>query len=212
MIALLPLAAYFPGNSVQAFKYIQETDFFDIGKAPYYAAFLTALISGFLSGISWREIRLEISQNRLHRYLSIEANESSENLSASVLSALRISDSFRKRKSFNWQRSYIDFVKNLHKSFAVGEKQMCTIDEIVSVTIALLDFGCEVSMREMIELAVNYGRDNDTIASICAALHGAQHGKDNIPGKWIHIVQSANPDVDIKRTANQLAQIDINAE
>jgi ADP-ribosylglycohydrolase len=207
MIALLPVAIYFPGRPTDTFEYILDVDFFDIGKAPFYTAFLTSILSGILGGLSWKKMTTEIKKNGLHNFFATERNNAIEHLSASVLTALEISESFRKRKKFNWRREYIEFIENLHKTYAVGEVQMCTIDEMVSVPVALLDYGQEVSLKEMIELSVNYGRDNDTVASICASLHGAWTGRDNLPDNWIKLVQKANPAIDIKSTAKVLASI-----
>lgn len=39
-IALLPLAAYFPGAPAAAFRFFLDINFLDIASAPYYAAFL----------------------------------------------------------------------------------------------------------------------------------------------------------------------------
>lgn len=55
--------------------------------------------------------------------------------------------------------------------------------------------------------AVNYGRDNDSYASIAGALAGAFNGTKAIPPAWIEVVQIANPEPDIQKISEELARI-----
>jgi len=184
-------------------------DFFDIGRAPLYTAFLTSLLSGLLGGIPWSILVEGIMKKGIANYFEIDHNKGVGHLVDCVTAALDVSNHFRMKKYFSWQKKYIDFIKILHNKFAVGEIHMCTIDEMLAVTMALMDFGQDLSLQEVVELSVNYGRDNDTVASFCAGLKGDQVGIDNISIQWQNLIQKANPEIDITKTASQLSQIKI---
>ncbi|QXD26225.1 ADP-ribosylglycohydrolase family protein [Opitutia bacterium ISCC 51] len=49
-ITLLPLATYFPGEPDKAFRYLLGMNFLDIGNAPVYPAFISALLADGLGG------------------------------------------------------------------------------------------------------------------------------------------------------------------
>jgi len=55
--------------------------------------------------------------------------------------------------------------------------------------------------------AVNYGRDNDSYASIAGALAGAYHGTGAIPGEWIETVTAVNPVPDMRYLSVELARV-----
>ncbi len=55
--------------------------------------------------------------------------------------------------------------------------------------------------------AVNYGRDNDSYASIAGALAGAYHGTGAIPEDWVETVTRVNPDPDMKALSVQLTRV-----
>jgi hypothetical protein len=55
--------------------------------------------------------------------------------------------------------------------------------------------------------AVNYGRDNDSYATVAGALAGAFHGLEAIPKDWLETVISANPAHDFADLATNLSEI-----
>jgi ADP-ribosylglycohydrolase len=54
---------------------------------------------------------------------------------------------------------------------------------------------------------VNYGRDNDSYATIAGAIAGALHGMAAIPTGWRQTVEAANPDPDMRALSLQLTSI-----
>lgn len=60
--------------------------------------------------------------------------------------------------------------------------------------------------RPAIVGAVNYGRDNDSYASVAGALAGAYYGIDALPCEWVEAVRAANPTPDIDAHAEGLTQ------
>ncbi|NOY82858.1 MAG: ADP-ribosylglycohydrolase family protein [Kiritimatiellaeota bacterium] len=55
--------------------------------------------------------------------------------------------------------------------------------------------------------AVNYGRDNDSLAGIAGAVAGAFGGIDAIPAEWVETVKEANPELNMEETALSLCEI-----
>lgn len=54
---------------------------------------------------------------------------------------------------------------------------------------------------------VNYGRDNDSYASVAGGLLGAMHGTAAIPAPWIDTVLAANPSPDMRALAAGLCRV-----
>jgi len=54
---------------------------------------------------------------------------------------------------------------------------------------------------------VNYGRDNDSYATVAGAVAGALHGTKAIPPDWRDTVEAANPDPDMHTLSLGLAQV-----
>jgi ADP-ribosylglycohydrolase len=55
--------------------------------------------------------------------------------------------------------------------------------------------------------AVNVGRDADTIACTAGEIAGAFAGYQAIPAEWAETVQQVNPDPEMRRIAQQLAEV-----
>lgn len=62
-------------------------------------------------------------------------------------------------------------------------------------------------IRQTIIGCVNYGRDNDSYASVAGAIAGALHGTKAIPVEWKDTVEQANPDLRLRDTSRGLAQV-----
>jgi ADP-ribosylglycohydrolase len=62
-------------------------------------------------------------------------------------------------------------------------------------------------LRQAIIGCVNYGRDNDSYATVAGAIVGALHGTKAIPADWRATVEAANPEPDMRRLSFGLAQV-----
>lgn len=62
-------------------------------------------------------------------------------------------------------------------------------------------------LRQAIIGCVNYGRDNDSYASIAGAIAGALHGDAPIPAEWRETLAAANPETDFRALSLGLAQV-----
>jgi ADP-ribosylglycohydrolase len=191
LIALLPLSVYFPGDPVSAFHYILEIDFFDIKDADLYPATVGAILADLLGGVEWDAIMGNIEKDGLTNYLNCSDREAIHRLQQDVDRALSISRQFKAQPGAYSRSNYFDFIKALHQNFAVGEVMMCTVDEMFSASLAIMDYAPK-NLKQIIEMAVNYGRDNDTVASMVACYGGAALGMETIPIEWKKIVENAN--------------------
>lgn len=60
-----------------------------------------------------------------------------------------------------------------------------TCEEMLSVPLAIADYSMELGLQAAVESGVNYGRDNDTVASFAETLVGAYRGMDDLRLEWI---------------------------
>ena len=100
---------------------------------------------------------------------------------------------------------YEGFRERYHERF--GRQIACDSRETVPAAFALTEMaGGDV--RGGVELAANFGRDTDTIATMTGALCGAVGGPDAIPGDWIAALgETATRDAeDLARRLAELAR------
>lgn len=78
--------------------------------------------------------------------------------------------------------------------------------QTLAVALAMV-VAADGDYREAVLGAVNYGRDNDSYASVAGAIAGALHGVDAVPERWRHTVVAANPEPDLRATADALVAV-----
>lgn len=77
-----------------------------------------------------------------------------------------------------------------------------------SLAVALgMFYAAKGDFQQAVIGAVNYGRDNDSYASIAGALAGAYHGMQAIPTDWIATVQGANLEPDMRQLSVELSKV-----
>ena len=205
LITLPLLSVLFPGDPKGCFKFVREIDFFDIGEGPIYAATAAAILSDLLGGRSWPELILEIQEFGLEYYLGAEKTPELSALDQKIITAIMLSHRFRSRETEANRENFAPFASALYDRFAVGEEMMCTVGELLPVALAIMDYSPQ-DLKWLIEFGVNYGRDNDTVASLAALFGGAAYGMRSIPEKWTEVVARANR-VDFQRLAESLSHI-----
>ena len=62
-------------------------------------------------------------------------------------------------------------------------------------------------LRQAIIGCVNYGRDNDSYATVAGAMAGALHGTSAVPSDWRATVEAANPAPDMRTLSLRLAEV-----
>lgn len=205
LIALPVLGVLFPGKPQECFRFVKNIDFFDIKEAPFYAATAAAILADLLGGKDWGELVLEIQEYGLDQYLGTELNDELAEIDRKIIRAIMLSHRFRSRETEANRKNFSLFASALYDRFAVGEEMMCTVGEVLPVAMAIVDYSPR-DLKILIEFGANYGRDNDTIASLAALFGGAAFGSKTIPERWIEVVLTANG-IDFEKIARKLADI-----
>lgn len=78
--------------------------------------------------------------------------------------------------------------------------------QTLAVALGML-VAAEGDLRQAIIGCVNYGRDNDSYATLAGAIAGALHGTSAIPPDWRDTVEAANPEPDMRALSLGLAQV-----
>ncbi len=205
LIHLLPVASYFPGSPRTAYRYVLSIDFFDIGEAPHFVGVACAIIADLLGNRKWSEISAVLRESTLAAYLGMEENDILSDMDAGLKTAIQTAQQFIQQSTVNRRELAREFISTLHHLYAVDEPIMCTVQEMLYGSVALLEF-VNSDLPWLIEVGINYGRDNDTIASIAATFGGAAAGVQALPRQWRNIVQTANPQYNFAELASRLAE------
>jgi len=206
LIHLLPAAAWFPGQPRDAFAYIMQNDFFDIKNAPYYPATTVALLAELLGGRPWASLSDQVLADGVEGLTAVARDSVIDFIDDGMRRAIRTARRFHAMPAKNKREQAIPFIVELHKLFAQDGICMCTPPEMLFVTTALLEFAQD-DLNFLIELGVNYGRDNDTVGSIAATLGGAALGDSGLNRQWMHTVGEANAGYDINGAGSALCKI-----
>lgn len=78
--------------------------------------------------------------------------------------------------------------------------------QTLAVALAML-VAAKGDFKQTIIGCVNYGRDNDSYATVAGAIAGALNGSEAIPKDWIEIVLRANPQPNLYDVALELTKI-----
>ena len=99
--------------------------------------------------------------------------------------------------------SRLELIDGMHRMLLRATP--CDPAEMIAIGIGILAW-TEGKPSEAIPLAVNVGRDNDSIAGIVGMVAGTLYGVDAIPTEWGTVVEQANPEADLKNIAAQICQ------
>jgi ADP-ribosylglycohydrolase len=78
--------------------------------------------------------------------------------------------------------------------------------QTLAVALAML-VAAKGDFKQTIIGCVNYGRDNDSYATVAGAIAGALNGSESIPQDWIETVLQANPKPNLRDVALELTNI-----
>lgn len=133
-------------------------------------------------------------------------NEILSDMDIGLKTAIRTAQQFAGQSFSNRRDLAREFIIVLHQVCAVDEPIMCTVQEMLYGSVALLEFA-NGDLPWLIGVGVNYGRDNDTIASIAATFGGAAADVIALPQQWRNKVQTANPKYNFAALAVRLADM-----
>lgn len=192
LITLPPLGFFFPGAPRTAYRRAFELAFFDLGYARDATAMLTALVS-----------RAMTATGRMDRVIAGVYDDPYHLGTRPIFGRVclrhveRALDVARQSKT---GRELIEKFQN-----TLPRATPCDPAEILAVTLGILQWtGGEPA--KAIPLAVNFGRDNDSIAGTVGIVAGTLKGVDAIPAAWVESVEQANPEPSIRDLARELCQ------
>ncbi|MGB9592527.1 MAG: ADP-ribosylglycohydrolase family protein [Anaerolineae bacterium] len=81
--------------------------------------------------------------------------------------------------------------------------------QTLAVALGML-VAADGDLRQALIGCVNYGRDNDSYASVAGAIAGALHGTKAVPVEWKEAIEQANPELRLRDTSLGLAQVAAN--
>lgn len=204
LMANAPLGLICPCDPETAFALSFDVDFIGDGYAKYSAAIAAAAVAASICPgatplavveaalAACQAHRVEGELTRTWRWYAhvFQLNERLVNIAVEI--ALRHNDVFSLRA---------EYYENLHVS-ALGSEAAQTLAVALGMLVA-----AGGDLRQTIIGCVNYGRDNDSYASVAGAIAGALHGTSAIPAGWRATVEAANPDPDMRSLALGLTQV-----
>jgi ADP-ribosylglycohydrolase len=198
-----PLGLICPGDPKRAFELSYDVDFISDGYAKYSSAIAAAAVAA-----------------------AMDPGATVESVVDRALSACqthRIEGELTRR--WNWYdhvfqinerlvRTAVDIAATHHSVFDVRSEyyealQVGPLGSEAGQTLAVA-LGMLVAANGDLEQAiigcVNYGRDNDSYATLAGAIAGAMHGIKAIPRRWRETVEAANPQPALNQLSRGLAK------
>ncbi len=199
-----PLGLICPSDPERAFALSYDVDFISDGYAKYSAAMAAAAVSAATSPEATVESVVEdvMTASEAHRVEGeltrrwhwyehvFQVNERLVRKAVDI--AQRHDDVFSLRPDYYEALQVSPLGSEAAQTLAVALGMLVAADGDISQTL----LGC-----------VNYGRDNDSYASVGGAIAGALHGTDAIPSQWRETVERANPEPSIEALSLGLAEV-----
>lgn len=204
LMANAPLGLVCPCDPETAFALSFDVDFIGDGYAKYAAAMAAAavaaamcpgatplsVVAAAMAACQAHRIEGDLTRNWNWYNHVFQLNERLVNTAVEI--ALRHEDVFSLRA---------EYYERLHVS-SLGSEAAQTLAVALGMLVA-----AGGDLRQTVTGCVNYGRDNDSYASVAGAIAGALHGTSAIPVDWRATVEAANPDPDMRALALGLAEI-----
>jgi len=204
LMANAPLGLICPGDPETAFALSYDVDFISDGYAKVAAAMGAAAVAAAMAPGATPEIVVEgalaaASAHRVEGPLTrswawynhvFTLNERMVRTAVEV--AAEVGDVFAVREAYYRRLRVSDLGSEAAQTVAVALGMLVAAGGDLRQTI----IGC-----------VNYGRDNDSYATLAGAIAGAMHGMAAVPEDWRRIVEEANPELDLAATSLRLARV-----
>jgi ADP-ribosylglycohydrolase len=185
-----PLGLICPGDPERAFALSYDVDFISDGYAKYASAIAAAAVAAAmapgatvesvvdqaLSACQAHRVEGELTP-RWHWYEHVfQINERLVRTAVDI--AAEHDDVFELRAEYYEALQVGPLGSEAAQTLAVALGMLAAADGDLEQTI----IGC-----------VNYGRDNDSYATVAGAIAGAMHGTGAIPRRWAETIEAANP-------------------
>jgi ADP-ribosylglycohydrolase len=203
-MANAPLGLICPGDPETAFALSFDVDFISDGYAKYSAAIGAATVAAALApGSTPASIveqalaaaqahRVEGSLTQAWQWYDHVFTLNERLVTTAVDLALRHRDVFAVREAYYEQLRVSELGSEAAQTLAVALGMLVAADG---------------DLRQAIIGCVNYGRDNDSYATLVGAITGAMHGLSAVPESWRRTVEAANPEFDMRATSLKLTQV-----
>ncbi len=198
-----PLGLLCPCDPETAFALSYDVDFISDGYAKYSAAMAAAAVSAAMHPQATTSSIIEqaLAASQLHR----AEGELTQRwhwydhvfLLNERLVETAVDIATRHRDVFSLRA---DYYEHLLVS-PLGSEAAQTLAVALGMLVA-----AEGDLQQAIIGCVNYGRDNDSYATVAGAIAGALHGTSAIPPEWRDTVEAANPEPDIHALSLGLAK------
>lgn len=221
LMANAPLGLICPGDPQAAFDLSFDLDFISDGYAKYAAAMGAAAVAAALaqpasdddcaedSGslpcrrpspepvvraalAAAKGHRVEGPQTRAWQWYDHVFTLNERMVDTAVTLALKHRDVFALREPYYQALRVSDLGSEAAQTLAVALGMLVAADGDLCQTI----IGC-----------VNYGRDNDSYATLAGAIAGAMHGTAAIPSDWRQTVLNANPTLNFATLSHRLTHV-----
>jgi ADP-ribosylglycohydrolase len=199
-----PLGLIFPGDPLGAFAAGQEIDFLSAGYAQVAANIAAAAVAAaMVPGITIEQVieralqaaetfRVQGPLFTNWHYSPAVGQPVERLIETAVELALKTPDVYELREQYYEKLQYLPI--------------MVDAGQAIAVTFGML-VAAGGDLRLSLLGTINYGRDNDTYASVAGAIAGAMHGIDALPPEWVKTIHDANPQSDQRAYAQGLAEV-----
>ncbi|MFT6477698.1 MAG: ADP-ribosylglycohydrolase [Spirosomataceae bacterium] len=206
------IGGVYPTNPNRAYLEAFRLGIFDIGYARDITGLTAAMTARAMKpGVTYNEITavcyetdpLRYENSRLVGRLAYQSYQTVKNIVAEAKRVETPSEKILKGFSGNAVE-----LAQLNKAYELMDAHLQQIPfhagEIHLINLAAIEFA-EGDFQKAVEFAVNYGRDNDTVAAVTGAVLGAMHGFDQLPVTMREKTLSISKNV-IRIDLEQLAQ------
>ncbi len=190
LIAVLPIGFMFPDDAEQAYHAAYDLSFFDLG----YARDATALATAFVS----RAMAQQAAVESILDAAGFDPHGLGKRHIFGRVCGRYVEEALKTARN---AKSRENLVEALHQS--VLRATPCDPVEMLAFIVAILKW-TRGDPAEAIPLAVNAGRDNDSVAGVVGMIAGTLHGIDAFPDRWVQTVEEVNPIPDIRELAGNL--------
>lgn len=182
------IGGVYPANPIKSYLEAYRLGIFDLG----YARDITALTAAMTAramrpdanyeqilSVCYEIDPLRYINSRLIGRMAYKSYQDVKNMAA----AARKIDvgSITKLRNYKGDALYMAQVDNMYEAMDAHLQQIpFHAGEVHMINLAAIEFS-EGDFQKAMEFAVNYGRDNDTVAAVTGAILGAMHGFKKLP-------------------------------
>ncbi len=191
IMGIAPLGAIFPCDPEEAFSRVFQSLFISTGTARSASAFAAAMIAAAMKpGAGWQDVMEDAFSADVRYKHTVEASGWRNSELYPIVDV--------KTEQMAWKAMELgrkaDDVYSFHPELYKAIVQPFFADGSESLAIAIAMFSAAGGdFAQTIQGCVNFGRDNDSSASVGGAVAGALCGASKIPSEWIETIEDANP-------------------